>query len=130
MTRALFLLLSVLLTPRVSHALALALVVDSEVRSKLSLSLDDLRTMNHQRIEVEDRGARVVYSGAPLTEVLRRAGLEIGRAPLQGTAFPPDGRWLAYESDSLGRHEIYVRPPPAAPTLAGPTTCRPMAGAS
>jgi hypothetical protein len=65
MTRALFLLLSVLLTPWVSHAQAVALVVDGEVRSKLSLSLDDLRTMTQHRIEVDDRGARVVYSGVP-----------------------------------------------------------------
>ena len=27
-------------------------------------------------------------------------------------AFSPDGRWLAYDSDESGRHEIYVRPFP------------------
>ena len=26
--------------------------------------------------------------------------------------FSPDGRWIAYESDKTGRHEIYVRPFP------------------
>jgi DMSO/TMAO reductase YedYZ molybdopterin-dependent catalytic subunit len=86
MTRAVCLLLFVLLTPWVSHAQTVALVVDGDVRNKLSLSLDDLRAMNHQRIEVEDRGARVLYAGVPLTEILRRAGLDIGRAPLQGRA--------------------------------------------
>jgi serine/threonine-protein kinase len=29
-----------------------------------------------------------------------------------GAMFSPDGRWLAYESDESGRHEIYVRPVP------------------
>ena len=29
--------------------------------------------------------------------------------------FSPDGRWLAYASDESGRHEVYVRPFPAAP---------------
>ncbi|MEK7409497.1 MAG: hypothetical protein AAB225_30905, partial [Acidobacteriota bacterium] len=28
-------------------------------------------------------------------------------------AFSPDGRWLAYESDESGAHEVYVRPFPA-----------------
>jgi len=27
--------------------------------------------------------------------------------------FSPDGRWLAYDSDESGRHEVYVRPFPA-----------------
>ena len=27
-------------------------------------------------------------------------------------AFSPDGRWIAYQSDETGRHEIYVRPFP------------------
>jgi serine/threonine-protein kinase len=29
---------------------------------------------------------------------------------LEGAALSPDGRWIAYDSDESGRHEVYVRP--------------------
>jgi serine/threonine protein kinase len=28
----------------------------------------------------------------------------------QGATFSPDGKWLAYQSDESGRHQVYVRP--------------------
>jgi DMSO/TMAO reductase YedYZ molybdopterin-dependent catalytic subunit len=76
-------LVAVLSTATDIHAQT-ALTVDGEVATRLTLSLDDLGAMIHQRVEVEDRGARATYEGVPLTEILRRAGLAIGRAPLQG----------------------------------------------
>jgi len=63
-----------------------ALVVDGEVGHRLALSLDDLRAMTHQRVDVEQQGARVSYEGVLLNELLRSAGVDIGRAPLQGKA--------------------------------------------
>jgi DMSO/TMAO reductase YedYZ molybdopterin-dependent catalytic subunit len=62
------------------------LTVDGEVRTVLTLSLDDLRAMSHQRVEVENQGARVIYEGIPLMEILRRAGVAIGRTLLEGRA--------------------------------------------
>jgi len=74
------------LAPCLGHAQTPALMVDGEVERRLMLSLDDLRSMNHQRIEVEQQGGRATYEGVPLAEILRRAGVRIGRAPLQGKA--------------------------------------------
>ena len=42
--------------------------------------------MRHQRGEVDDQGRRASYEGVPLTEILRRAGVTIGRAPLRDKA--------------------------------------------
>jgi Tol biopolymer transport system component len=44
------------------------------------------------------------------------------RTPFSETepAFSPDGRWIAYPSDELGRYEVYVRPfPGGAPSGSG-----------
>ena len=75
-----------LLAPCMAGAQASAVVVDGEVETRLTLSLDDLRSMNRQRVEVEQQGGRTAYEGVPLIDVLRRAGVNIGRAPLQGPA--------------------------------------------
>ena len=77
---------AILLAACLANAQTSALIVDGEVESRLTLSLDDLRSMDHQRIEVEQQGGRATYEGVPLIEVLRRAGVRIGRAPLQGKA--------------------------------------------
>ena len=42
--------------------------------------------MRHQSGQVDDQGRRAMYDGVPLTEILRRAGVAIGRAPVRGTA--------------------------------------------
>jgi DMSO/TMAO reductase YedYZ molybdopterin-dependent catalytic subunit len=75
---------AILVTPCPGNAQTSVLVVDGEVESRLALSLDDLRSMGHQRIEMEQQGVRATYEGVPLVEVLRRAGVRIGRSPLQG----------------------------------------------
>ena len=73
-----------LLAPRQATAQTSALVVDGAVERTLNLSLDDLRSMDHRRIEIDEQGRRATYEGVPLAVVLRRAGLEVGRAPLHG----------------------------------------------
>lgn len=77
---------SFLLAPCATRAQTPALIVDGDVASRLTLSLDELRAMRHQSGEVDDQGRRATYEGVPLTEILRRAGVTIGRAPLRGTA--------------------------------------------
>jgi DMSO/TMAO reductase YedYZ molybdopterin-dependent catalytic subunit len=67
-------------------AQTVAVTVDGEVDKKLALSLDDLQSMPRQRIEIEQQGGRAIYEGVALVEILRRAGMAIGRAPLQGKA--------------------------------------------
>ena len=79
-------LVSNFLTPCLANAQTSALIVDGEVESRLALSLDDLRAMAHQSGEVDDQGRRATYEGVPITEILRRAGVAIGRAPLRGKA--------------------------------------------
>jgi Oxidoreductase molybdopterin binding domain len=64
-------------------AQTVALTVDGEVDKKLALSLDDLQSMPRQRIEIEQQGGRATYEGVALIEILRRAAIVIGRAPLQ-----------------------------------------------
>ncbi len=54
---------------------------------------------------MEEDGAGGLKPGKP-TVFLRTRFLE-GRP-----AFSPDGRWIAYNSDESGRHEVYVRPFP------------------
>ena len=60
-------------------------------------------------------------------EVAAEGGLNLGVLSLEGSPEPllatefdernaeisPDGRWLAYESDSSGQYEVYVRPFPS-----------------
>jgi Tol biopolymer transport system component len=40
-----------------------------------------------------------------------------GRADERFAAFSPNGRWIAYQSDETGRHEIYVRRYPGGGSL-------------
>jgi DMSO/TMAO reductase YedYZ molybdopterin-dependent catalytic subunit len=75
---------ALLVAPFTSHVQSPILIVDGEVENKLELSLDEFRMMAHQRIEIDQQGRRAVYEGVPLVEVLRKAGVAIGRAPLQG----------------------------------------------
>ena len=63
-----------------------ALTVGGEVETALSLSLEDLKAMGRQRAEVDVQGRRAMYEGVALTEILRRAGVVVGRAPLRGKA--------------------------------------------
>jgi DMSO/TMAO reductase YedYZ molybdopterin-dependent catalytic subunit len=72
--------------PCLTFAQTSLLMVDGEVEKRLALSIEDLRAMPHQRGEVDDQGQRTTYEGVPLIEILRRAGLNIGRAPLRGKA--------------------------------------------
>src|SRR5262245_36727793 len=68
------------------HAQSPALIVSGEVETALRLSLEDLKAMGRQRAEVDVQGRRAIYEGVPLTEILRRAGVVVGRAPLRGKA--------------------------------------------
>lgn len=76
----------VALIPSVTFTQTAVLTVDGEVEKRLALSIEDLRAMPHQRSEVDDQGQRATYEGVPLIEILRRAGLNIGRAPLRSKA--------------------------------------------
>ena len=60
------------------------------------------------------RMAVVVTDGSGVSRLRNRA-LDPGSAidGTEGAAYPffsPDGRWVAYDSNESGRHEIYVRP--------------------
>ena len=79
-------LLAVLLVPHLVAAQTSTLVVDGDVGNRLALSADDVRSMAHQRVEVEDQGARSTYDGVPLTAFLARAGVSVGKEPLHGRA--------------------------------------------
>jgi hypothetical protein len=63
-----------------------ALRVDVASGRSLSFSLDDFRSMPRNRATVDRQGGMVTYEGVRLVELLRRAGLDVGRAPLQGAA--------------------------------------------
>jgi DMSO/TMAO reductase YedYZ molybdopterin-dependent catalytic subunit len=76
--------LAIVLLAAPCSAQEMVLTVDGQVEATLRLSLDDLRSMPRARVEIEQQGARALYEGVPLVEVLRRAGVSIGRAPLQG----------------------------------------------
>ena len=71
--------------PAIASGQSPALVVDGAVETRLTLSLDDLKSMGRARVEVDRQGGRTTYEGVPLVEVLRRAGVNIGRSPLQGS---------------------------------------------
>jgi DMSO/TMAO reductase YedYZ molybdopterin-dependent catalytic subunit len=75
-----------------------ALVVDGNVPTRLSLSLEMLKQVGSIRVQVDRQGGLATYEGVPLVELLRRAGVNIGRAPLRGpdvtaivSAVGPDG---------------------------------------
>jgi hypothetical protein len=78
------LIAAVVIVSCVAYGQTPALIVDGEVQNRLTLSLEDLRGMRRVSSEVDDLGQRATYEGVPLTEILRRAGVPIGRAPLRG----------------------------------------------
>jgi DMSO/TMAO reductase YedYZ molybdopterin-dependent catalytic subunit len=80
------LIAAVVIMSCVAYGQTPALIVDGEVQNRLRLSLEDLRAMRRVSSEVDDLGQRATYEGVPLTEILRRAGVPIGRAPLRGNA--------------------------------------------
>ena len=53
-------------------------------------------------------------SGSSRFRVPRRARRSSGRR--RPRTIPPDGRWLAYQSNKTGRYEVYVRPLPLSGT--------------
>src|SRR5262249_37767639 len=66
-------------------------------------------------------GTRVLFSMGGQDQLVLTLDATRGVRPLVQTPFnerngvvSPDGRWVAYESDSSGRFEIYVRPFPDA----------------
>ena len=71
------------------------------------LAYDDLGAGNSQiwTVPLEDRGGRL-QAGKPEQFLKSDFGDEVGE-------FSPDGRWLAYLSDELGKFEVYVRAFPA-----------------
>jgi hypothetical protein len=74
------------LIPCLTFAQTPVLTVDGEVEKRLALSIEDLRAMPHLRSQLDDSGQQLTYEGVPLVEILRRAGLPIGRSPLRGKA--------------------------------------------
>jgi hypothetical protein len=72
--------------------------------------------------DVTKDGRHVLFSRAGRDVMMLTIGDSTRVEPLIQTTFnerngvvSPDGRWLAYESDSSNRFEIYVRPFPAVP---------------
>jgi serine/threonine-protein kinase len=74
-------------------------------------------------MSISPEGTLLVYQRGPLRAAdlyVLRLDAERRREPLIATEFnesegeiSPDGRWLAYQSNSSGQNEIYVRPFPA-----------------
>src|SRR5262245_56570891 len=74
-----------LLAPAPVSPAAPAITIDGDVETKVTLSLAEFRAMEeHTKFEVEAQGRKASYEGVAITELLRRAGIVIGRAPLQG----------------------------------------------
>jgi len=62
------------------------LVVTGDVPTPLTLNANDLATMPRESAEVTDQdGAKTTYEGVALQEILKKAGIEFGRA-LRGKA--------------------------------------------
>jgi|SRR5581483_5862761 len=61
------------------------LVVDGNVGTVLSLTPADLRSLPRTRVEVQENGRALVYDGVLVGEILRRAGVPLGRE-LRGDA--------------------------------------------
>ncbi len=60
------------------------LTIDGDVETKITLSLAEFRAMEeHTRFAVEAQGRKASYEGVAVTELLRRAGIIVGRAPLE-----------------------------------------------
>ena len=57
-----------------------SLRVEGDVSNRLALSASDLAVMPHRSVAVaDDHGANAVYEGIPIVEVLRRAGVPLGK---------------------------------------------------
>ena len=57
-----------------------SLRVDVDVSDKLALSALDLASMPHRSVTVaDDHGAKAVYQGIPIVEILQRAGVRSER---------------------------------------------------
>ena len=61
-----------------------ALTIELPMARSVSLSLDDLRSLPRSRATTDQQGSKTVYEGVRLVDLLRRAGVDIGRAPLRG----------------------------------------------
>jgi len=61
-----------------------ALRVELAADRSLAFSVDDLRSLPRSRATVDRQGGMATYEGVRLVELLRRAGLDVGRAALQG----------------------------------------------
>lgn len=55
-----------------------ALVVSGDVRTPLSLTAADLKTLPRTRVETKDEGRTVVHEGVLVGELLKRAGVPVG----------------------------------------------------
>lgn len=80
------LLLSILwtLATMVAAGQAPALTIELRTGRSVSLSLDDLRSMPRSRATTDQQGSKTAYEGVRLVDLLRRAGVDVGRAPLRG----------------------------------------------
>jgi len=72
----------VMLTTLIAQSPALRIEL-SEAQS-LSLTLEELRSMPRSRATADRQGSKATYEGVWLVDLLRRAGIDVGRAPLQG----------------------------------------------
>jgi serine/threonine-protein kinase len=72
------------------------------------ITADGTRVVFHEQTPTRQRDLRLLtLSATPRVEPLLETRFEE-----RGGIVSPDGRWLAYESNSSGRFEIYVRPFP------------------
>jgi serine/threonine-protein kinase len=73
-----------------------------------AITPDGTRVIYQERTPTNARDLRLLTLGpSPRTDPLLETGFEE-----RSGIVSPDGNWLAYESDSLGRFDIYVRPFP------------------
>lgn len=59
--------------------------VGGDVKTPLSVTAEELKTMPRTRVEVQDEGRTVVYEGVLVAELLKKAGAPLG-AELRGDA--------------------------------------------
>lgn len=62
------------------------LAIVGDLPAPMSISVDELKAMPRRRVELDgEDGRKVVYEGVPVAEVLKRAGVALGR-DLRGAA--------------------------------------------
>ncbi len=76
--------LTALAAPASLAGQAPALTIELTTGRSVSVSIDDLRAMPRSRATTDQQGAKTTYEGVRLIDLLRRAGVDVGRAPLQG----------------------------------------------